>query len=291
MFWLRYNAKTQQHPCFKMKTKTESLAVTLEQQLDHRELAPGVSAFKLTRRFVAPEGTSAWFKGALTETVQTGLAKTAHLKKFLSGALEGLPANREFSVCSPEYLQRVQEYGYCMQESDKELSSVIQEMNAAPLNTPEGWSVVRDDFGGHMLFDTEDRPLPVGLVYNYLSGNIRDGCYDMDKLIPYLNAHPQVHPCLGRPADRITLENVPYYNVSPGCKTTANFVFSPTQEQMQDIWKTANELNKKYPSTALREAVFELDLLGLRAAGITRGDGYYGVSEDDESGSNIDLDD
>jgi len=45
------------------------------------------------------------------------------------------------------------------------------------------------------------------------------------------------------------------------------------------LWEKAKSLNPRYPSTALHEAVFALDLLGLRAAGIARTDDYYGVTE------------
>jgi hypothetical protein len=267
-----------------MQIKSESVTATVEQQLAYRELAPGLFAFKMTRRFVLPERVPAGLAGFLKDVVTCGLARAAELQAFVSGDRDTLVGDRQLCLMPPDFLKKVQLQGYfLLDEEAKGFTAQMDEVNSAPLEMPEDWVVVRQDHAGHMLFDLDENPLPVGLAFDYTGGCIRDGCYDMDKLVAHLNENPQVTAlrsdmgAKSKPA-RITVESVPYYNISPGCTKYASFLFAPTSEQMQQLWETAKRLNKKYPSTVLREAVFELDMLGLRAAGIARSDSYYGVN-------------
>ena len=57
---------------------------------------------------------------------------------------------------------------------------------------------------------------------------------------------------------------------------------------MTAVWDKAQTMNKNHPSTMLREAAFELDTMGLRAAGAARGKTYYDIGS--ESGSDRDDD-
>lgn len=262
-----------------MKVKTQAIDAVLEQTITSRELAPGVSAYKVTREvIIAADEVPAWFRGFLKDQVLTGITETCNIEAFEKGELETPYGSGGFKALPPEYLALVQQQGFhALDQDHEELSALVHDTNRDPLSTPATWSVVKVDRGGHMLFAIDDTPLPVGLLYNYMSGHVRDGSYDIPKLIAYLKTHPQVSPQQGS-SEGITEQRVPYFNVSPGCNIFTSFVFAPTQEQMLQIWAKAKELNPKYPSTVLHEAVFALDVLGLRAAGIALSDSYYGRS-------------
>ncbi len=261
-----------------MPSKQQSLPAVLQQTLEHKELAPGVSAFKLTRAIVVEGEPPAWFASMLKTVNRHGLAKTSAVKSFARGASEDLVGNTSYLLASQEYLSLVQQAGFCAPHEDKDMLAQMQAVNADPLNPPEGWAVVRVDHSSNMLFDMQDHPMPIGLHFDYMSGNVRDGAYDLPRLVEHLKQNPQVRPLQGQ--TDIKVVPVPYYNVSAGCHSYVAFLFAPAQEQMQLMWDKAQTLNKKYPSTALHQAIFDLDLLGLRAAGIARGESFWDTKED-----------
>lgn len=146
-------------------------------------------------------------------------------------------------------------------------------------------NLVNIDHGGHMLFDDAGGVLPTSIPFSYISGNFRDGAYDMDKALAILENNPSVIPFGSK---KLTIQEVPYYNRSPGCSTHIQFSFAPSQAEMTAIWDWAVAKGTKYPSTILHAAVFSLDLLGLRAGGAALGTTYgytkeYPVTEEDDS--------
>lgn len=254
--------------------KASRVPVTLEQQLTHRELAPGVSAFELVRRFHPVDPVPGWCRGSLLDSHTTGITTTADVQRFLAGECGELRADPHWRLVSPDYLQMAQQQGYIEAESDLDLEPALAAANQAPLAMPEGWSVVRNAFSKNLLFGADGNPLPVGLLFDYLHGMVRDGCYDLPRLVDYLNQHPQVRPIKRSGNARLAVEHIPSYNARPGCTRHTRFVFAPTAEQMRQMWATALKIKPSYPSAALHEAVFELDLLGLRAQGIATADRY-----------------
>ena len=262
-----------------LQVKTARVPVSLEQQLTHRELAPGVSGFELVRRFHPVDIVPAWCQGVLQDSRTTGLTTTSEVQRFLAGECTELCADPVWRLVSPEYLQVAQQHGYVEAESNIDLEPALLAANQHPLALPVGWSVVRNDFRQHLLFDTDGQVLSVGLLFDYLNGMVRDGCYDIPRLVDYLNQHPQVHPVKRSGQQRLTVERIPVYNARPGCTLHTSFVFAPTAQQMRLLWEKAQQLKPSYPSTALHEAVFELDLLGLRAQSIATSDRYCGDAE------------
>lgn len=150
--------------------------------------------------------------------------------------------------------------------------------------------LVRLDYSSHMLFDPEAGVLPVGIHYDYMTGMMSNGSYDLNKVRDLLKQNEQVHSgnvdSLGVEKP-IEIEPVPYYNTASNCSTGIGFWFAPTQAQMKTIWEKAKTLNSKCPSCELHRAVFELDMLGLRKQGAALFDFYYGC----EDAVDIDEDD
>lgn len=148
--------------------------------------------------------------------------------------------------------------------------------------------IVRPDFASHMLFDRYDEPLPVGIMFDYINGNISDGQYDIPKLAKYLinKKDVVVHSVDGWSKDKVDLKvkahnlsdaiaNVPYYNNDQGCTKTVYFTWQPDKVTYRRMWKKCLQTKKDYPSTCMHRVIFDLDLLGLRSAGIALFDNYY----------------
>lgn len=209
-----------------------------------------------------------------------------NLKKLLAGHKY---KTVDMHAVSLEFLESARTKGYTravelhQAEFDRNSATVFERLEAG-----ETLRMVRFDYSGNMLFDDQDNVLPIGLYYDYMNGNMRNGAYDLPKALEIINTLADIH-VLNKDNAPLSIKAVPYYNVSPGCSSFIEFVYGPTQEQMTAIWEKARSMSKTYPSTMLREAAFELDTLGLRAGGAAKYNTYY--DSDSESASSDEDDD
>lgn len=258
--------------------ESQSVVVVITRTLEHKEIAPGLSAFKLSYTYNANDVPD-WCAALLENKVSAGVISNDELNAFKTGKSKELNANREYMFLPQEYLDLVAKEGYPAPSYDADLLKTVTAANASPWDVPSDWVLVRIDASMHMIFDLEDKPYPMPVFFDYIRGLSSDGVYDLEKLVPYLKTHPQVQPKDGH--GELRIHSVPYYNVSEGCSRYVPFTFEPTPEQMISLWEKANELSPQFPSTELHQAVFELDLIGLRAAGIAKWDAYWKVEGGD----------
>lgn len=254
-----------------MNTISDDIFARIEQTLDAKTLTPNISAFKLTRTMRAVEGTPNWFRGALQDHVSSGIAYNQAITDFMEGKSDRIDQTHDFVLVPPIVLAAAQRFGYIRAMDD--FYDQYPNANKDPINAPDDWQLIRDECGGHMLFDAEGEVLPVALKFNYTLGMISDVIYDIENMVEYLKKHVHVHAT--KEGKEIKVLDVPYYNVSAGSKY-CEFIFSPSADQMKMILEDAKRIEARYPSTALRQAVFNLDLLGLRAAGLCKVDNYWG---------------
>lgn len=224
------------------------------------------------------------FSAALFSNTTEMILTLANLKKFLANS--SYNAER-LHPASDAYLEDARTKGYVRAaEIHADEFSIGQPPCFDRLQAGEKLRMVNLDYASHMLFDDEGRVLPTGLYYDYMHGNMRNGAYDLKKVMGVLSALPDVYI---KDDKELSIGLVPYYNVSAGCATFLEFVYGPTQEEMTAIWEKAKSMHKVYPSTVLHQAAFELDILGMRVADATLGSTYYGEAV--SSDSNEDEDD
>lgn len=136
------------------------------------------------------------------------------------------------------------------------------------------------------FMDLAGTPMPQPLMYSYMDGMMCDGAYDLEKALAVLKADPRVkatdeatpfYPERGT----LRLTKVPSYNSRPGHRWSLDFWFTPTSEDMAKM--LAHDPEARTFDDARRKAVFDLDLLGLRAAGAARHAAYgeYSASPGD----------
>ena len=138
--------------------------------------------------------------------------------------------------------------------------------------------VIRDDyFNSRMMFDIDGNVLPVAIHCDYIDAHMSNASYDLEKALEILRKNPDVHfiDRRGSFTDPV-IEEIPYYNVDDKRTHFLHFIFSPTKEQVNQMWKLQQTLKEKYPSTAKHQAIFELDILGLRKGGAAKFDTYLG---------------
>ena len=138
--------------------------------------------------------------------------------------------------------------------------------------------VVEVKHEGHMLADYTGRVLPVGILFNYIDGGITDGRYNLKVLAEHLltRSDVKIYSRDGFAASaREAITSIPSYSSERGCRETISFIWQPCSADYIRMWEWCVSNEKRYPSTVKHQAVFELDLLGSRAAGANRYDTYY----------------
>lgn len=268
---------------------TFEATVAVTRTVEHIAINERLVAVRVTQsgQLAKPTGIAKKrFSASLTNSKTEMILTPDNLKKFLAGKAY---KTEQLEAVSDAFLESARTKGYPraaelhQSEFDRKNTTIFERLEAG-----ESLRMVKFDFGGHMLFNDEGRVLPTGLHYDYTNGNMRNGCYDLAKTIDVLNKLPDVYVDDGKP---LAIEMVPYYNVSPGCSASLQFIYGPTQEQMDAIWEKAKTMTKTYPSTMLREAAWELDTMGLRAAGAALGNTYYACTSDSDPVSDDDEDD
>jgi hypothetical protein len=134
----------------------------------------------------------------------------------------------------------------------------------------------------------DGKMLVPGLLAEYITAHMDDGCYDLEKLIKHLSSNPAVRP---GPEERFSdpreagdtalrIEEIPGYNSAPMRSRYVPFYWTPTEDQ---AWAILDRVEKSRTTDGLAiwEAVFDLDLLGLRAAGAAYYDDFYASRQDD----------
>jgi hypothetical protein len=180
---------------------------------------------------------------------------------------------------------------------DKEGEKIIREaLIDRPYTAFVNGEVTADDvvcFKGcaHMLFDADLNPLPVGIYMDYIDARLNNKMYDLKKASQILRARTDIQFMNDR-GDRINpnktsvVFDIPYYNRESDRNRCMYLIWTPSPEDMKALWQKCKELRptKKIrrgdvvdtmPSVERHRAIFELDLLGLRAGGAALCSDYY----------------
>lgn len=262
-------------------TKVEYKAnIVVTRTIEHMPINSRLVAVRLAQRgeMTSPNTSIAQkrFSASLMENQSEMVLNQDNLEKLLAGK----PYTTEKVVAVSEaFLSDAQKLGFPTAGSLHAAEFEADQTNyLTRLENGEVLRMVRIDYASHMMFDDEGNILPTGLVYDYMHGNMRNGAYDLEKVLALLQGKSHVSSYNKKP---LAVEPVPYYNVSSGCSRSLACVLAPTQEQMTAIWERAKLLNPRAPSVALHEAAFDLDIWGFRAAGAALFSEYYATGSSD----------
>lgn len=138
--------------------------------------------------------------------------------------------------------------------------------------------------GAHMVRDWQGVPLPCAILFNYIDAHMHNGSYDLAKALEILKARTDVR-FYG--ADRWQEDGeilrIPGYNQSAGRTEHLSFVWMPSREDYLKMWERAKTYgNRTHASCDRHRAIFDEDLLGLRAGGAALFNDFYGRREEPE---------
>jgi hypothetical protein len=251
-----------------------SSAARVTQKLERIDLECNLVVFRLTHEVVlhdpAPVSLTSRY---MRNSVEEGFARPEALAAFVSGDAPRIETIEGLRLVRPDLLTLVHQLGYVPGHDEAAKGgNPLLDRPFERLRTRQACldDIVVDDSSAHMFFDRHRKVLPVGLHFSYLEG-MDDRAFDLQRALALIQDNPQVRSTTGpRKPDTLCIQPIPYYNRDSERSAHIEFVFSPSREQMQAMWDWARKHSRQYPSTQLRRAVLELDLLGLRAGGACR---------------------
>lgn len=193
-------------------------------------------------------------------TCHVGIATNKEIDNFSRGLSNRITDNFDILLVKQDFIKSLRDIGYVktmekfedvLDETRKNLMSCFDDVE---------YQLVHNYHRGNMIFDMDDNPVPIAITFDYINGNITNEDYDLSKVLYTLAKNDQVKCIDGD----LKITTIPYYNSTDTRYETIEFVFMPTKEQMRLIWKTVKQLNPKYPSSNLREAIKRLDLLDIK---------------------------
>jgi hypothetical protein len=268
-----------------LKSRTETLQAELSCTVDTYALGEGLVAFKITRSAQAAAPVTAMFVRQFAETVHEGLAKEADIAAFLEGTATRIEVLKGLGLFDSLLPKLMQELGFSagLAATDDKISSALQEQPFTQFVSGQASleQLVRLDISNHMLFDRHGEVLPVALYFDYIEAAMRDGRYNLERAAEILKKDSRVRFIAEKPQQDPTevIHEVPYYNAEPGKTKYLQFLFMPTEADQRQLWKQQQSYGTKSPSLEKFHAVFDLDMLGLRAGGAALQDSFF-VSSD-----------
>lgn len=154
--------------------------------------------------------------------------------------------------------------------------------------------LVRDPTEGssHRLFDVEGRPLPVGMHFSYIDGRFDNGTYDLNKALEILRKRDDIRFIAeDRWQKAGEINRIPGYNAERGRDQCIAFMWMPSVEDYRRMVAKCEEYGHQYPSVMRYQAMFDLDIFGLRAGGAAKFNDFYGHEEPDDTTSDDDFND
>lgn len=143
--------------------------------------------------------------------------------------------------------------------------------------------VVLVNTSSQMIFDVQNRPLPLAVHFDYINGQMDNERYDLRKALAILKTREDIRFVQhNRWENADGIQTIPGYNQSDGRTTFISFVWMPSVAEYRRVWDACLKLKEKYPSTAIHRMIHHLDILGLRAGGATRFKSFFGTCETDD---------
>lgn len=133
-------------------------------------------------------------------------------------------------------------------------------------------NVLRTD-GWNQFYSLDDEIVPTAVWFDYIDAHIDNSRYDLAKLVDILRTREDVEFFDGGErqywkvdADRPEIKSIPSYNAEGGRTQYAPFFWLPSLEVMKLL---EADMSNRY------KTIFEQDLLGLRAGGAAKFEGFY----------------
>lgn len=268
-----------------MSIKFSEPAVAI-QELSYQKISDDLAYFELSSQVSIGGKVRKSFKQSFGARTIFGFSSMDSILSFESDKKPEIPIKSELYVMPKEFRRTLASNGLMKTLEILSFHSLVHQNNYLKdfiSHEVTEADIYHIDISSHMAFDRSGTVLSTPIHFTYIDGNMRDGCYELKKASEILSNHSKVLfseslrrentiiPKTGGPGKIIP---VPYYNISPGCSECLSFFYYPSDDDMIAIWDKCKSYESKYPSTMFRQAIFDLDLLGLREGGAAKFDDY-----------------
>lgn len=228
-------------------------------------------------------------------SIVEGITTVQGIHQWLNGDIKYLP-NRGLTLIKKDLLEYVRcngwpsdSEGYKKWEEGVLFNNFFKRFQ----ENSQQLELVQIKGGSHMLFDVDDQPLPVAVYCDYISGLFENKYYDLEKTVKILSGRDDIK---WFPPDsewdrtkmgQGKIHKVPHYNQND-ChnRLTVKFIWQPDANTYRRLWQKQLELDN-IPSAQLHQAIFELDIFGLREQGATTRNNYYEMIYDEDKLGNV----
>lgn len=225
-----------------------------------------------------------------TTSVSEGITSPAGLSSFRNGAAS-LPEffkNQSAVLGNPELVETLRTYGYLNDEFREGLREIT---NTPYTRWAAGGAKIEDiilfEGGAHMCHDWQGVPLACAMPFNYIEAQLHNGSYDLKKALEILKKRTDIRfYAQDRWSKAEEIQMIPGYNQTERNTECISFVWMPLREDYLRMWSRAQGYGgTSHPSCNRYRAVFDEDLLGLRAGGSAKFLSFYGRVSDEEEES------
>lgn len=287
---------------FAQKTRKATISLKVSGQFDTLDIGNGLYAFKRSTRLLKTERksedgynmASPYSKGV---SDRQGFFDEKNLEKALAGKSY---STTDLVLCEDKLIEHLRMWGWqdAPGKKDRERfewqrSDVYDALLEDPSRVEK---LMRLDHGSHMRFDWTGKVLPVPIWFSYMDGRIAEDKYDLKRTAEILLARDDVHVFPrqegwrddpDREGKATTVEqsiiSIPGYNSERGRSRTIYFIYRPSVEDYRLMWEKCLSYKANYPSTERHRAIFDLDLLGLKAGGACLVQNYWDSNRPDTS--------
>ena len=261
---------------------------SLTRKFEYRQVSPLWMAYRLSFTIAIKSDEAvgaACFSHVTAGPSREGFAPMAQLKAIEAGALptDSLGWDEPYTKGHP-VLMPAELRNQLSQVPSHEIGTKLEQLHSTdkPLSALESGEFTESDLmfwnvycGTFLSIDFD--PLPTPLEFDYMDGHFCDGAYDLPRALEVLKADPRVRAksrskFANPEGERLRIEDVPSYNRTAGQSRHISFVFTPTPEDLAKM--VMYDDDARGVNETRRRAVFDLDLLGLRAKRIARCETY-----------------
>jgi len=127
----------------------------------------------------------------------------------------------------------------------------------------------------NMIFNLDREPIFWQFFCDYIQAGFDNSRYDLQKCLPVLRKNKDVK-FLGKDG----IDPVEWYNNESGDRKSICFIYSPGSTDLKKIWKECLRMKGSHPSCDRDEAIFNLDMLGVKK--FHYGKKFYDSREDEK---------
>lgn len=262
------------------------VGATLRRQVHTLPVAADLAYFQIEHTVEdLPESMPTNFREYFKRNVVSGFARPDDIIAFLDDEAPAIQAVANMRVVPPGFREMAQRNRFMdalevHQPAIVAKSDYFDDLRAGRIDLDD---IVQLDIGSHMLFDRQGQVLPTGLHFDYTNGMFHSGRYYLDLALQVLLQDSRVSPVPVRRGDaeptlRISRVGA-MFSTDDYNQQHIYFMFSPTVEDMRAIWEKCKSYGSEYPSTMMRQAMFDLDILKLRAAGAAKYNDFWSADE------------